>query len=186
MAYTDIRNNKPAKYTTNFEVCLKPQFCKTKVNCWIFIYQQITINYIMRSKYLTPYLGFNLKIKDKTNIINLDNFYNHILPEEYHDKFGKIGLEQILYDDYLKIILKPLSDFRQIKDVKDFIGLGKWCDAYDDYFHIWFDNICNIEKLILQCPYELFQYFLSEHYDVFDLIKFDLAISIHDVGEAIS
>ena len=135
----------------------------------------------LQLKHLALYLGFALKIKDRTKIINLDNFYNHILPEEYHENFGKIGLEQILYDDYLKIILKPLSDFQNIEEVKEFIGLGKWCDAYDNYFDIWFDDICNIEKLILQCPYEIFQYFLSKHYDVFDLIKFDLSVSIHDV-----
>lgn len=132
-------------------------------------------------KHLTPYLTYGLQIKDKDQILNLNTFYNHILPEEYHKKFGKIGLEQILYDDYLKIILKPISDFQNILDVKEFIGFA-WCDAYDDYFDAWFNDICNIEKLILQCPYNVFNYFVSQHYDVFNLIKNNLAVSIHDVG----
>ena len=88
-----------------------------------------------------------------------------------------------------KPILRPLSDFGDSDDMRkshEFIGLGKWCKVYDEFFKVWFDDISNIDKLILQAPQEIFNYFLANHFDVFRLIENDLAISIHNVeqGEA--
>lgn len=82
--------------------------------------------------------------------------------------------------DWVKPILKPLSTFGDSDDLRkahEFIGLGKWCEHYDHYFDIWFDDAENIQKLVLHAPCDIFQYFLSEHYDVFDLIKKGLAVS---------
>lgn len=79
----------------------------------------------------------------------------------------------------IKPLLLPLSKFGDSDDVRkvhEYIGLGKWCEAYDHYFKIWFDDLANIDKLVLQAPYEIFRYFLANHYDVFGLIEKGLAI----------
>jgi hypothetical protein len=46
-------------------------------------------------------------------------------------------------DTKAKPILRPLSEFGDTDDLRkvhEFIGLGQWCEAYDDYFDIWFDD----------------------------------------------
>ena len=89
--------------------------------------------------------------------------------------------------DYSNIypILRPISDFGDSDDTKkvlEFIGSEKWCEVYDYYFNVWFDDLCNIDKLILQAPFEIFQYFLANHFDVFGLIKKGLAIDINTLS----
>ena len=78
----------------------------------------------------------------------------------------------------IKPILRELNTFNYdcLFDIKNFIGLGNWCDAYDDYFDAWFADAQTVKKLALQCPYPIFQYFLAHHYDVFGLIDAGLAI----------
>jgi len=81
-----------------------------------------------------------------------------------------------------KLILRPLlefSDSDDLRKVHEFIGLGKWCESYDHYFLIWFDDLANIDKLVLQAPQEVFNYFLANHFDVFDLIKNGLAVDVN-------
>lgn len=80
-------------------------------------------------------------------------------------------------------ILRPLSSFDEnaLIELKDTL-LGKWCVAYAYYFksfESWFVR-GNLEELILKCPYEVFQYLLEKHYDVFFLINKNLAIEIKD------
>ena len=142
----------------------------------------------LESKHLAPYLPYKLSCllsqSDFPKLLYMKT-HNEKIIEDFvgikNDKF-LVGGNNIDVDDWLfKPILKPLSDFDKVEKIKLFVGLGKWCDMYDQFFSVWFDDICNIEKLILQCPYEIMQYFLLNHYDVFDLIKFDLAISIHDL-----
>jgi hypothetical protein len=86
-----------------------------------------------------------------------------------------------------KPILRPLSEFGDSDDtrkVHEFIGLGKWCDNYTEYFNTWFDDLANIDKLILQAPKEVFDYFLANHFDVFNLLKHGMAIDVNDVSLA--
>jgi hypothetical protein len=75
-------------------------------------------------------------------------------------------------------ILKPLSEFEyeHIAQIQVYLGLGKWCDAYDDYFDAWFNDAANVSTLVLQCPYVIMQFFLEAHFDVFGLIPKGLAI----------
>jgi len=86
----------------------------------------------------------------------------------------------------IKPILRPLLEFGDSDDLRkilEFIGLGRWCEAYDTYFDAWFNDACNIDKLVLQAPYEVFQYFLANHYDVFGLISNNLAIDINTLKQ---
>jgi hypothetical protein len=84
----------------------------------------------------------------------------------------------------IKLILKSISEFCEtdLKQIIEYISSGYWCDAYENYFEHWFNDACNTEKLILQAPQEIFNYFLENHYDVFGLIGEGFAISIHDIN----
>jgi hypothetical protein len=97
-----------------------------------------------------------------------------------------MGSEIFLELKDIKPILHPLYNFGDSDDLRkvhEFIGLGKWCDAYDIYFNIWFDNVANVDKLILQAPYEIAQYFFKNHYDVFGLIPAGLAVDINTLNK---
>lgn len=96
------------------------------------------------------------------------------------------GIEHILTTKSkpYKLRLRPLSEFEydHIAQIKEHLGIGQWCDYYDQYFDAWFDDPCSVDKLVLQAPYVIMQYFLENHYDVFNLIPQGLAISIHDIN----
>jgi hypothetical protein len=121
-------------------------------------------------KHLVAYLPYELKLKEIDNLWHKDEFIILTL---------NIIIDILDYPKDFKPILRNLSEFNDIDSVNEFLGLGEWCDAYDDYFDAWFNDSQNIQKLVLQAPYEIFQYFLENHYDVFDLIKNDLAIDIN-------
>ena len=82
--------------------------------------------------------------------------------------------------DRVKPILFPLSNFESenIDDIKEYLGIGQWCDHYDYYFHAWFDDAESVNKLVLQAPYEVMEFFFLNHYDVFGLIEKGLAIAV--------
>ena len=134
--------------------------------------------------HLLPYLNYKVKFY----VFDDPNFEKKYL-DEYPNGQSRVEVttenykEKLLKGKY-KMILQPLSNFGNSDDLRkvhEFIGLGKWCDAYDNYFKIWFDDLANIDKLILQAPYDIFKYFLANHYDVFGLIKKGHAIYMHDV-----
>ena len=117
-------------------------------------------------KHLAPYLPYNLKVS-KLHTLSAGK--------------GIGSIEHLLTtkSTNYKPILRPISAFGDSDDLRkvhEFIGLGKWCEAYDDYFNAWFDDAGNVDKLVLQAPYEVFQFFLANHYDVFGLIPEGLAV----------
>lgn len=96
--------------------------------------------------------------------------------------YNRVSFEHKMYWSFsaFKPIFKPLSKFGDSDDLRkvhEFVGFGKWCDAYDEYFKAWLSDAANIDKLVLQAPYEVFIYFLANHYDVFSLIPQGLAIA---------
>ena len=122
-------------------------------------------------KHLAGYLPYRLKIR------YIERNETHDL--EYHNIMS-ICSEQ----NHLKPILRPLSEFGDSDDLRKvhkFIGLGNWCEVYDQYFKVWFENPCSVDKLILQAPKEIFDYFLSKHFDVYNLIEKKLAIDINKI-----
>lgn len=137
----------------------------------------------LKIEHLAPYLPYRLKmrcIEDKTN---------HILTIAHQTyDLSTVGLYPILKGDFykkFKPILRPLSEFEydHIVQIKEHLRIGQWCDYYDTYFDAWFDDIANIDKLVLQCPYEIMQFFLKCHFDIFNLIPQGLAISINDINK---
>jgi len=133
-------------------------------------------------KHISPYLPYDLYLQFVINgyVVAEDlmtgiQHYNW----ETHSTKVRVGIIEAEHIWMFKPILKPLSEFGESDDLRkvhEFIGFGKWCDAYDEYFKEWFNDSSRIDKLIMQAPYEIFQYFLSEHYDVFGLIKQGLAV----------
>jgi len=134
----------------------------------------------LKLEHLAPYLPYSL---DLQFIIDGEVMAEETMCKIAHfeweidTKIG-IGIADTEHIWMFKPLLRPLSQFGDsgdLRKVNEFIGLGKWCDAYDEYFQAWFNDSANINKLVLQAPYEIFQYFLSEHYDVFSLIENGLA-----------
>jgi len=128
---------------------------------------------------LSAYLPYGLKIK----VIDTSFYKYDIMTLCDKGGLSNIGLSYIIDNPKdFKPILRPLSEFGDSDDLKkvhEFIGLGKWCEHYDFYFACWFNDLSNVDKLVLQAPYEVFQYFLANHYDVFGLISNNLAIDIN-------
>ena len=139
-------------------------------------------------KHLAPYLPYKLKAEMLDYKIDyVGRQYDEIIGLHQWDKSGTLwcvftdgGSKPSLND--IKPILKSLQKFDQDEFFKlqDFIGLGNWCDAYDEYFTAWFDDAANVDKLILQAPYKVIQFFFLEHYDVFGLIDAGLAVELKD------
>lgn len=121
-------------------------------------------------KYLAPYLPYGLKVKHASRL-------------GYIKKEATLTISDYAWlknQAYLKPLLKPLSQFEydHIIQVKEHLGLGQWCDHYDQYFDAWFDDAESVSKLVLQCPYEIMQFFLECHFDVFGLIDAGLATEL--------
>ena len=142
--------------------------------------------------HLTQYLPYKLKMifdGKGGRILEVTGFRLAGTSEKLSEIVFFNSVSETLNIGYFKPILRPISEFGDSDDLRkihEFIGLGKWCEAYDLYFDAWFNDASNIDKLVLQCPNDIFQYFLANHYDVFGLIKKDFAISIHDVEEVIA
>lgn len=129
----------------------------------------------MKTAQIAAYLPYKLmcEVKDRNRNVIAEL---HAVYEDgtctFYDTIESIkGFEDV------KPILKPLSDFKyDILDVKSHLGLGNWCNYYENYFDSWFNDLQNIDILILRAPYEIFQFFLANHFDVFGLIKKELAV----------
>lgn len=136
-------------------------------------------------KHLAAYLPYELKIKYLHT-----ELYNFIAPLVHsrtsNNMRDGVTLSEALYEDTFKPLLFPLSEFGDSDDLRklhEFIGFGRWCEAYDHYFDAWFNDACSIGKLVLQSPYEVMQYFFSNHFDVFNLIPKNLAIDINTLKQ---
>ena len=138
-------------------------------------------------KHLAPYLPYKLKcLYTHTNKIGtISNIYT--IGEGYNDDDLKLSIDYSEGEHIwmFKPILRPLSEFEydHIVQIKEHLRIGQWCDYYDTYFDAWFDDIANIDKLVLQCPYEIMQFFLECHFDIFNLIPQGLAIDINTLNK---
>ena len=135
-------------------------------------------------KHLAPYLPYDLKlqyvVREKVEQTGIMKSINHNEDETHPTRVSISAMYNEEHIWMFKPILKPLSQFEydHIVQVKEHLGLGQWCDHYDQYFDAWFDDAESVQKLVLQAPYIVFLYFLSEHYDVYGLIEKGLAVSI--------
>lgn len=124
-------------------------------------------------KYLSAYLPYKVyllmsdgKTKLPMNGIKDDNV------------FVFDGYSSTIKISKAKPILRPLSDLIIDEDIiEDFIGIGNWCNAYDEYLDSWYPDASYAKE----APYAIFEYFLTNHYDVFGLIDNGLAIDINTI-----
>lgn len=116
----------------------------------------------LTAEHLAIYLGHNVDIQDRNSIFNLDDFYNHVLPEEFHEEFGAIGFEQLLYDDLLRLVLRTRQSITP-EELETFsICFRMWYDKPDfDYNLMVYSDIVQMAKL---------------HIDIFGLIESGLAV----------
>lgn len=113
-------------------------------------------------KHLAAYLPYKVKVS-KLHFLNEGNGIggiNHLLTTKSNYKLHLRTLSNLVIDEDL---------------IEDFIGLGNWCNAYDEYIDHWYPDASYAQ----QAPYVIFEYFLSNHYDVFNLIPYRLAIDIN-------
>lgn len=135
----------------------------------------------LEAKHLAPYLPYGLKlqyvVRDMVQSTGIMRSISHN-DFETHPARVNINYQGEEHIWMFRPILKPLSQFEydHIIQIKEHLGLGKWCDHYDQYFDAWFDDAENVKKMVLQCPYEIMQFFLECHFDVFGLIDAGLAI----------
>lgn len=123
--------------------------------------------------HLAAYLPYGLRLSVIKNYSIGDGFWQQ--------KGNEADLEAAYLNVQLthcKPILRPLSDLVIDENlIEDFIGLGNWCNAYDEYIDHWYPDSSYAKK----APYVIFEYFLANHYDVFGLIDNGLAIDINTI-----
>jgi hypothetical protein len=129
-------------------------------------------------KHLAPYLPYELQLYGASDI-----WVMHSLGIEEICIVNGLHTQTLSFDDCLtdySPLLKPLSEFEydHIVHIKEYLGIGQWCDQYDDFFDVWFDDAESVQKLVLQAPYEIMQFFLECHFDVFGLIPAGLATEL--------
>ncbi len=134
-------------------------------------------------KHLAPYLPYGLKLQyvEREKVISTGIMQSISQNNsETHPTRVSINYQGEEHIWMYKPMLKPLSlfEYDHIVQIKEHLGLGKWCDHYDQYFDAWFDDAENVQKLVLQCPYEIMQFFLECHFDVFGLINAGLATEL--------
>ena len=152
----------------------------------------------MKLEHLAPYLPYGLKCRTKIGDLFLNRLTNcetfkawFVYTYDSKNALVKHNYEVNTSNDNtcgkgfrlneIKPILRPLSEFKyqDIIKVNNYLGLGKWCDYYDLFFDAWFDDSERLQNLVLQMPFELMQFFLKNHFDVFGLIEKGEAIDIN-------
>jgi hypothetical protein len=135
----------------------------------------------LKLNHLTPYLDSKLKViyRDEVwELVVLDKFRWTV------SLFNQYLLELVCFME-IKPILKPLKEinYDNYIEFREFIGEEKWDNSYTQYFNDLIDNFENVAKLIQCAPQAVFEYFVSKHYDVFNLIPNGLAIDINSINQ---
>jgi hypothetical protein len=137
-------------------------------------------------KHIAPYFRYGLKMtfREGGRISTLQAMYNYT-HETHPIRLVLDGMDSE-HIWMFKPILKPLSEFNPLTietddKIKEFVGRRYWCDAYDDFLYVYANDMANLDTRLLQAPYPIFNYLLSQHYDVFGLIPKRLAISVNDL-----
>lgn len=133
-------------------------------------------------EHIVPYLPYGLNGMDMGMEFQLVGFKarkhvsGQILPIwEYTGDRSEIASR-----DYCVPLLHPLSMLKESKDSYTLIyhieksgELENWCDVYDEWVDAYIDH--PEQHRIMQAPYEIVQWLIKNHYDVFGLIPKKLA-----------
>ena len=127
----------------------------------------------LESKHVLPYVLYGVQFITEGG--TLFTVQPQHFPTNWNKEFGS------------KLALRPLSEFGEIdlRKIHEFIGLGNWCEMYDDFFTAFFEDVTKNRwhELMLKCPYEISQYFFVNKYDVFNLIPAGLAVDINTLNK---
>lgn len=119
----------------------------------------------LETKYLAPYLPYKI-------IMQCGTIGRRILTHDYWDD-NKVCLETVLKSDNIKPILRPLSDLTKEIDIDEPNVLFRdWIESEFDINIILFTRQFDIDML----PYNVIEYLLEWHFDIFGLIEKGLAI----------
>lgn len=154
----------------------------------------------MKLEHLAPYLPYGLKCRTEIGDLFLNRLTNcetfkawFVYTYDSKNNLVKHNYEANTSNDNtcgkgfrlneIKPILRPLCEFeyQDVVKIKNYLGIGKWCDYYDLFFHAWFDDSEKVQNLVLQMPFELLQFFLKNHFDVFGLIEKGEAIDVNNL-----
>lgn len=135
-------------------------------------------------KHIAPYLPYGLEMayrSHKTGIYEPRGSLVGVTNRSFETHPVRLLIEGMDFEHIwmFKPILRPLHEFNDALEVEDFIGLGNSFDAYDEFFNSWVSDLANTDKLVLQAPQPIFNYFLANHFDVFGLIPQGLAVDIN-------
>jgi hypothetical protein len=126
-------------------------------------------------KKLTPYLAYNLKFVTANKKPSETKFSlcSGLITKSNKSSFGSeqytvISEYKIFSKNFLPV-LKPFSDYVEILEITD---------EMNDYEIQMIEDDPN---LIKRLPYDVIEKMFKHHIDVFGLINFGLAVSIHDV-----
>ena len=130
---------------------------------------KLTINH------LKGYLGTGLKILDLTTktSFDLDKFYNQEIPIEFQNKYGKIGLEQVINDNQLLPLLHPLSSITKYREDLGFVPID---EIKPSQHHLFFRE--DLEFPMDGLQYSEIKKLQQWHIDYQNLIGENLAIEI--------
>ena len=123
---------------------------------------------LLQAVFLQNYISYGLKgrveWKHKIHIVELYG----ILPNDLQIENPYGGFDYCSYEDF-KPVLKPFSDYAEILEI---------ADEMNDYE---IQMIEDSPDLIKRLPFDVIEKMFKNHIDVFGLINFGLAVSVHDV-----
>jgi hypothetical protein len=119
---------------------------------------------LLTTVFLSPYLPYGLNTKYRlSDVINVCSEKDEIRNKELNGNTFDFVLR------YCKLILKPFDDYSKILDITDEMT------GYE--IQMIEDNPDMIKRL----SYEVLLKMFENHIDVFGLINYGLAISVHDI-----
>ena len=125
---------------------------------------------LLQAVFLQNYISYGLKgrveWKHKNKIHSVELY--GILPNDLQIENPYGGFDYCSYEDF-KPILKPFSDYAEILEITD---------EMNDYE---IQMIEDSPDLIKRLPFDVIEKMFKNHIDVFGLINFGLAVSVHDV-----
>jgi len=130
--------------------------------------------------HIASYLPYQLKIMQYRDDLKLS--FESILISLSNDTLGVTSTrfpfnERIQYDE-AKLILRPLSDLTKRIDKDEDVTFLDWIISEYEIDVIAFIEVNGIERL----PYEIMEYLFEWHFDIYNLIKNNLAIDINTIN----
>jgi hypothetical protein len=133
----------------------------------------------LQEMFLIPYLPYGIRYCEKK--LNYKDFsISFIERGEISTKGSVHNINNILKTDDYYPILKPISDLehKSSSELKSIYGVN-------DEIIFWLQELTEKNTVIKYITLETYTFLLQHHFDIFNLIKDGLAVSIHDVKDKV-